>query len=398
MSTTVESVLRKDLAEAIGVAYSVPERSKRPRNAPAEFEGAAIPNEVLDTVVRPLYAGETGDLVAVIETPNGPGSPVRIDIEYEDGSDEEEEALAVGYTHLSPGRWCVVDNEGNGHCMYASVRDAFLAAPQCPADPAFLSARTATGKETNNAYVQALRRDASAAAGEDEMDMYLHHYRESAANIANLKRRFKSAKTKPQKERLREEIDDAQEFAVNFKHMKTVAAKPTRVGRLAEYRKKLAAKTWGDEAAIDRLERSLGVNIAVIGPTGRVQNAMRRTAVEQDRPTVVLEHIPSAGGAYGGHYVLVARDPQGIAPGDGYIGGLTDPAVRRTGSLQTVFHLTELPRGIRREMSGETPPDPDDLSLALRLSLQGGGIQRTRSHRSQSTSRTRRRQYVGPRA
>lgn len=385
MTTQLKSELRSELANIIGHSYDVPTRIRSRGNKGCEVEGPAVISEVLNTVLIPLYDSATGELVAAIERDVQDGrNSIRIDVVF------ENESGASGYKTLTPGRWCVVDNEGRGHCMYSSVRDAFLASTRSKDDPSFLSARTRTGKETPHAYVKALRSIAAEHASKEEMEVYLHHYFESQEAVEAARCKLSSAKNAVDRHAAELELSNAREFAENFKHMRQVAEIADPELRFEAYKKKLAARTCGDETAIERLECATGSNIVVIGPSGQVQNAARRNTEELERPTVILEYIPGAPGTDLGHYVLVGRNDDGTVPE--YLRSCQDGKLSGTGELQTLFSKRDLPtvvsHAVQNRATATREHDMDDLALALKLSLETRGGSKTRRRKKYGLRRT----------
>ena len=335
---------------------------------------------MLSALVTPVYDGRTGELVAAIEEAEGM-EPVRIDIEYEDDSD------AKGYKTLSPGAWCVVDNEGKGNCLYASIRDAYLASHEgaYPGKPAFLDWRTATGRATPHRYVQGLRYSAAETASPAEMQQYLANYAYSQDMVESAKALLATASGKDEKAAAAEALADAEEFARGFSHMKAVA-KAAPEDRLTAYRKKLTGRTWGDETAITRLEQALGANIIVIGPDGTAINAVRKSAADREKPFVVVERIPTGDG----HYVMVGQDTVGLSKDtEGYLEGLPE-AVHGTGMLRTVLALSELPEGLQASVKEASEEELLAAALAASSLKKGGSKRRTRQRRGKGGKRTRR--------
>ena len=141
-------------------------------------------------------------------------------------------------------------------------------------------------------------------------------------------------------------------------HMKDVGA--AKEGeRLNVYRKKLAAcHAWGADAAIARLEKALGVNIIVIGPTGTVINDAGKSGDDLNRPFVVLEHVPAGGG----HYVLAGQctDQGAVVVEWDKERRFERLPVRLCGTeaLRTLFVFKELPQQLQARVSrlaGTTP-------------------------------------------
>ena len=342
-TTAVISALHSDLAQELGLVYNMPLTIVVPSGRSGEFEGQGIEDEILATYAIPIYDA-SGDLIAVKETAPG-RKPVRIDIEYEDGG-------ARGYKTFG-NSWCAVDNEGNGHCMFGSVRDAYLASAPDPDDtPAFLSYRTPTGKESKHAYVKGLREAAANLADHVEMTNYLDRYHESMEALKDAKALVAATKGTPSHGEMKDNLEDTQEFAQNFAHMKSVASKPAGQRQLDEYRKKLAGRTWGDETTLSRLEHALGKNIVVIGPGGTVQNAARKSQENIKNKTIVLEHVPEGAG----HYILVGQlqRPEGddCAEDDDYFEELPKE-LWGTGELQTMFDFHELPPVVQEAMDAK---------------------------------------------
>ena len=363
-TTEVISVLQGELAQQLGLAYNVPLSMSIVPGAGrgGEFEGAMIHDEILATFALPIYDA-SGGLIAVIETAHGQ-DPVRIEIEYEDGG-------ARGYKRFG-NSWCAVDNEGKGHCMFGSVRDAYLASVPDAADaPTFLAYRTPTGKESKYAYVKGLREAAANLANETEMNNYLDRYHEAETALQEAKMLVTATKGTESHSAMKENLEDMKEFARNFAHMKSVANKPSGQQQLDEYRKKLAGRTWGDETTLSRLEQALNKNIVVIGPDGTVQNAARKSEDDLKKKTIVLEHIPEGEG----HYVLAARKhrPEGDSSSedDDYFEELPQD-LRATGELQTMFDFDELPPVIQGAMIAREA-EPDVGALAAELSKASFG-------------------------
>ena len=375
---TVNSVLRSDLG--LDIPYLVPGSISIPRKSrKREIKGAPIASEVLATLVTPLYDGNTGELIAAVEEAEGM-EPVRIDIEYEDDSE------ARGYKALGPGVWCAIDNEGKGNCLYASVRDAYLASHEgaYPDRPAFLDWRTATGRATPHRYVQGLRHAAAETASASEMEQYLANYAYSQDMVDLAKARLATASGKDEKTAAYEALADAEEFARAFSHMRTVA-KAAPAERLAAYRKKLTGRTWGDETAIMRLENALGVNIIVIGPDGNAINAVRKSASDQEKPFVVVERIPVGDG----HYVMVGQDTVGLSKDtEGYLEGLPKE-VHGTGMLRTILTLSELPEGLQASVKATSEEELLAAALAASSLKKGGSKKRTRQRHGGGGRRTR---------
>ena len=378
----VTSVLQDELAQQLGIVYNIP-LSMRIVPGPGygnEFEGPMIQDEILATFALPIY-DESGDLKAVIETAPG-REPVRIEIEYEEGG-------ARGYKMLG-NSWCAVDNEGKGHCMFGSVRDAYLASAPDPDDaPAFLSYRTPTGKESKYAYVKGLREAAASLANDTEMNNYLDRYQEAEAALQEAKKLVTATKGTASHSDMKDNLEDAKEFARNFAHMKSVANKPPGQPQLDEYRKKLAGRTWGDETTLSRLEQVLGKNIVVIGPDGTVQNAARKSEENLKNKTIVLEHVPEGEG----HYVLAARKhrPEGDASSedDDYFEELPQD-LRATGELQTMFDFDELPPVIQGAMvARETNPDVEALAAELSKAAAAASKAHAGGNRMKSNTRTK---------
>ena len=374
-TTAVISVLQSDLAQELGLVYNVPLAIGIPAGAAglgSELEGHGIEDEILATLAVPIYDASSGELIAVKETAPG-RKPVRIEIEYEDGG-------AKGYRTLGHS-WCAVDNEGKGHCMFGSVRDAYLASALDPKDaPAFLSYRTPTGKESKHAYVRGLREAAANLADEVEMNEYLDRYHESAQEVETAKKFVTATKGTPVHGEMKERLEDAKEFAQNFAHMKSVASELAGQRRLAKYRKTLAGRTWGDEATLSRLEHALGKNIVVIGPSGTVQNAARKSQKDTEKKTIVLEHVPEGAG----HYVLVGQlpRPEGDASAeDDYFEELPKE-MRGTGELQTMFAFHELPPVVQVAMAAQEafPAAPDVEALAADLLKASLGAAASKTH------------------
>lgn len=253
------------------------EMLERDRLVPDPFDAADDGEDILDKEVAPALETKARTIpsirsdifIATLGVPIPPDLPEETKEEAKDIKDKYKEGAKDTWVEkfMENGHYYIVDNEGNGDCLFATVRDAFS---QIGQQTSILKLRNKLSEEaTEDIFLNYKQQydDAIASVVSDTAkikELEVSHLDFKKKHMETLDRAEKkqlteaAKKIKEQRDRVIGEKKVSQEIANEYKYMK-------KVEDLAAFKKKIkTCDFWAETWSISTMERILNIKFIVL--------------------------------------------------------------------------------------------------------------------------------------